>query len=316
MALRFIEGFDDGFMSQHGWALVDQFGTGRFGGRCWLAGQNHHQTLYLPAPLSGTVIVGFAFQHNNLNTDTIFSMGSINLIRNPSGSVSLYNGGTLLSTTATTPLIVAAWRYIEVKYVTSTGATTVRFDGTTMLTGTVGTVTTLTSISWAVTNNSGYGWALLDDVYVADTSGSLNNDFLGDVRVQTLLPNADGTYSQLTPSTGTSHSALVQEATPNTTDYNTSSTVGQKDSYQFQDLGANTAAVFGVEIANYSHKDAAGPAGFSNIVRIGSTDYVSTSQPLSTSWTPNRDILDANPATSAAWTASDVNNAEFGVQTT
>jgi hypothetical protein len=31
----------------------------------------------------------------------------------------------------------------------------------------------------------------LDDVYLCDASGSRNNDFLGDVRVATLRPNAD-----------------------------------------------------------------------------------------------------------------------------
>jgi hypothetical protein len=48
-----------------------------------------------------------------------------------------------------------------------------------------------------------------------------------------LLPAADGTYSAFVPKTGTSHYAMVDEAACNgATDYNYTSTVGQRDSYQ------------------------------------------------------------------------------------
>mgnify|MGYP001557322185 FL=1 len=314
MALKFIEGFDEGTVGLHGWTSA-RLGTGRFGGSSWTAGQNEHQILNLPTPLTGTLVVGFAFQHNVASVDTIFSIGLLNLATTAGGALQLYNNTTLVATSTTSPWTsVGTWRYVEAKYVLSTGAVTVHVDGAAALSGTVATVTSVASMAWQTTNNSTYGSCCVDDVYILDTTGTLNNDFLGDVRIQTLLPNNDGTYSQLTPSTGTTHNTLVNEAAPNTTNYVSGATVGQKDSYQFQDLAANTANVYGVEITNYSHKDAAGPAGFSNLVRIGATDYVSSNQPLSASWVPNRDILDANPATSAAWTASDVNSAEFGVQ--
>jgi hypothetical protein len=316
MALKFIEGFDDGMMSLHGWT-TNSLGTGRFGGSAWSCLATGHQTLNLAAPITGTIIVGFAMKHNTVSTDDCFSVGSLNLYITAGGALQLYNGGTLLSTSTWAPWASnGTWRYVEVKYVMSTGAATVRVDGANILSGTVGTLASVSSLSWGITNNFSNSWLIIDDVYILDTTGTVNNDFLGDVRVQTLYPTADGTYSQLTPSTGTTHATLVDEPTPNTTDYVSSTTAGQKDSYQFQDLDANTANVYGVEVANYSHKDAAGAAGFSNLVRIGSTDYTSTSQPLSTSWTPSRDILETNPATSAAWSANDVNNAEFGVETT
>jgi hypothetical protein len=317
MALKFIEGFDDGLITLRGW-VDPTLNTGRFGGKCWSPGQTGHQTLNLPVPLTGTLVVGFAFQHNTAVAEDVFAMGSLHLVITAGGAIQLYNNGTtLVATSPNAPwAAVGTWRYVEAKYVLSTGAVTVRVDAVTVMTGTVGTATSIATLNWQLNNNFATFSVGVDDVYILDTTGTLNNDFLGDVRVQTLLPNADGTYSQLTPSTGTTHNTLVNEAAPNTTTYVSSSTPGQKDSYQFDDLAANTANVYGVEITNYSHKDAAGPAGFSNLVRVGGTDYLSTSQPLATSWVPNRDILDANPATSAAWTASDVNNAEFGVQTT
>ncbi len=48
----------------------------------------------------------------------------------------------------------------------------------------------------------------------------------------TLLPVSDGTYTQFTPSTGSTHYTLVDESSCNgTTDYNSTTTVGNRDSY-------------------------------------------------------------------------------------
>ena len=54
-----------------------------------------------------------------------------------------------------------------------------------------------------------------------------------------ILPSSEGTYLQWTPSTGTTHYTLVDESTCNgTTDYNSTNTVGNRDSY-----GVNLASV-------------------------------------------------------------------------
>ena len=232
------------------------------------------------------------------------------------GSITLSNGATLVATSATVPFNVPnVWRYIECKYNMTTGACTVRSDGVVILTGTVATTASVTILNIG-TNGSSSSNLLIDDMYILDATGAVNNDFLGDVKVQTLLPSADGSNSGLTPSTGTTHYNLVNEATPDTTSYVSSSNAGDKDTYAFQDLSANTASVYGLTITNYAHKDAAGAGGVANVVRVGATDYASTGQSLSSSWTANNDIVEINPATGTAWTASDVNNAEFGVQIT
>jgi hypothetical protein len=47
-----------------------------------------------------------------------------------------------------------------------------------------------------------------------------------------LLPTSDGNYTQWTPKSGTSHFAMVDDVTCNgTTDYNSTQTVGNRDSY-------------------------------------------------------------------------------------
>jgi hypothetical protein len=158
-------------------------------------------------------------------------------------------------------------------------------------------------------------YTAVDDVYVLDTTGTVNNDFLGDVRVQTLYPSADGANTGFTPSTGTTHYTLVDEPTPNTTDLVSASGAGLKDSYGFQDLMATTANVYGVQATNYAAKDNTGAVGLKNIMRISGTQYTGpTAWYLSTTWTANRELWEKNPATSAPWAPADVNAAEFGVE--
>jgi hypothetical protein len=316
MALKFIEGFDDNLAAQRGWTQI-QLATGRFGGN---AGQPVFFGLPyypFPVPITGTIVVGVACYVNAAGGyANLLTVGPAILKATLSGNISLNNGATLVSTSAANPFVAPnVWRYVEIKYVMATGVCTVRCDGVTVTSGTVATSTSVPTISCGVGNSSSSNLSW-DDMYVLDATGSINNDFLGDVRVQTLLPNGDGSNSAFTPSTGTTHSTLVNESTPDTTGYVSASTIGQKDTYQFQDLPGNTANVYGLEITNYAHKDAAGPAGLANVVRVSATDYASTGQPLSQSWTANRDVVEANPATSAAWTPSEVNSAEFGVQVT
>jgi hypothetical protein len=53
-----------------------------------------------------------------------------------------------------------------------------------------------------------------DDIYVDDTTGEGSPTAPRIKRFYPLIPNADGTYSQWTPSTGTSHYELVDERPP------------------------------------------------------------------------------------------------------
>jgi hypothetical protein len=318
MALRFIEGFDDNLTGQRGWiGAVPAAGTGRFGGAAANPAYYTQVSYYLPSPISGTVVVGLAIKFaNNNGYGPAIAVGPIGIQKPIAGNVQVYNtgNGTVYGTSGNAPFSAPnVWRYVELKYNTTTGAATVRVDGISVITATTITTTSVPLITMGYSGGNS-GDLTFDDLYVLDGTGTVNNDFLGDVRVQTLYASSDGSNSQLTPSTGTTHYNLVNEATPDTTSYVSSSTAGQKDTYQFQDLASNTKNVFGVEITNYAHKDAAGPAAFSNIARVGATDYVQTAQPLSTSWTANRDLLEINPATGLPWAPSDINSAEFGVQ--
>ena len=154
-----------------------------------------------------------------------------------------------------------------------------------------------------------------DDLYICDQSGTTNNDFLGDIRVDTLFPNADGTYSQFTPSTGTNHSALVDEATPNTTDYNFALTPGLRDSYAFQDLPSLVSPiVYGVQVNAALLKDDAGNKQVALFTKTGAENSDGATFALGTSQTYVSQIFERNLNGTADWTQASVNAAEFGAK--
>ena len=149
-----------------------------------------------------------------------------------------------------------------------------------------------------------------------DTTGSApNNDFLGDVRIDAVYPTADGTYTAWTPSTGTSHYALVDETTPNTTDYNSSNTIGQKDSYVMGNPPSLASQIiYGVRVKVAAQKDDAGSRSMKVGVRSGTTDSLSAAQALGTSQLYYTNIHEVDPGTGASWTPSGVDNMEVVIE--
>ena len=94
-----------------------------------------------------------------------------------------------------------------------------------------------------------------DDVYFDDEYLSM----VPERRVETLYPNADGATLGLTPSTGTDHFALIDEAQMDASDYLAGSTVGQMDEFQLTDLSNIPRSIDGVKVVGYARKRRCGP---------------------------------------------------------
>jgi hypothetical protein len=159
-----------------------------------------------------------------------------------------------------------------------------------------------------------------DDLYICNQSGSTNNNFLGDCRVDTLYPDADGFYTDGTPSAGSDHYAMVDETPVSTTDYVTLASLNDRDSYSFDSLPALAGqVVYGVQAVAATGKDDSGLISAATFVRSGTSpavDQDGVSTPLPTTYTFLRDIYEQNPDTSTAWDRDSVNAAEFGVVVT
>ena len=235
-------------------------------------------------------------------------------------------GGTVIATTGPEVFRFGVWNYIEVKVLLSdtVGTVAVKLNGETVISDIAGnkdtcygTYSAWNQIEFAALSGNAY----YDDIYVCDGSGSVNNDFLGECRVVTLLPQTDavaaGSNADFTPSAGTDHGALVDEAAPNDdTDYIASSTVNHVDSWHYPALGY-TGTIKGVQMSLSAKKTDSGTRAIAAVTRPASTNRVhGTDHYIATNYAYWRSIWELNPEDSAAWEVADVDGAEFGVKVT
>jgi hypothetical protein len=150
---------------------------------------------------------------------------------------------------------------------------------------------------------------------VCSTTGATNNNFLGDCRIDTILPSGDGTYTDGTPSTGTAHYAVVDENPPNTSDYISMDVVDQRDSYTYPDLPPLSAStVHAVQINPFWLKDDAGTRSAATFALNGGGNTTGATVALTTSALFSPQIYETDPDTGTAWTQATVNSAEFGTR--
>ena len=228
-------------------------------------------------------------------------------------------GGTQLGSTTAAGIVPAAtYTYVEIKAVLSdtVGAVTVRINGAQVFTVTGadtkngGTKTVFDGISMA----NSIADTNIDDLVLMNGAGSANNDFIGDVKIETIYPTGNGTTSGLTGSDGnsTDNYLLVDETPPNTSDYNGSATDDLYDTYAMGNLATVAGTVYGAVAYAYAAKSDAGTKGGAIMVRSGGTDYEKTDNALGTSYVYYNEIMEQNPNTSTAWTISTINSVELG----
>jgi len=250
---------------------------------------------------------------------------------NADGSIDARRGttsGTLLGSATSAGVFPAnAWTYVEakVKMHDTTGTVEVRLNGSSSpvlnLTGqdtkNAGTATTFDTFAFFGPSGE---TTRIDDFYWCNNLGSVNNDFLGDKKVVTLMPNGDGATTQFSLSTGASHYQLVDEKPRNTTDYVFDTVTTHIDLFDFENLPAGSQNVSAVQIELYANKSDAGTTmNFQRAARSGGTNYFGNSIALGTTFVYLTDagtnlILETDPNTSAAWATSAVDSAQFGVK--
>jgi hypothetical protein len=178
-----------------------------------------------------------------------------------------------------------------------------------------GTATTIDKVLFH-TGNGSVTITNIADVYILDGTGATNNNFLGDVAVRTLSPSGNGTDSQLMGSDANqvNNYLLVDEHPYSSTDYNGSATPGQRDTYALTDLAAGINTVYGVQLNGFMAKSDVSLGTAKLVVRAGGNLYSGTTRALSTSYVGYYDLYTTNPDTITAWTVSDVNSLEAGME--
>ncbi|MHC4310878.1 MAG: hypothetical protein ACYSW3_00220 [Planctomycetota bacterium] len=289
-----------------------------------------------PAPIVGDYcIFGLAFRMEATNpssgNEAWFGVGGktgtqcgVRILNG--GAIEFQRGkgalGTQLAVTPANYISAATYYYLEVKVrVHNTlGSYEVKLNGSTILSGS-GVDTQYQSNDdlnavWVYTGNHTGNGMWIGDVYILDTSGNDNIDFLGDIRVDTLMPNGVGNKSQWTPSAGDNY-ACVDESTPNDdTDYVETDVLNEIDTYAFGNLSALATAVKAVALNFVGKKTDSGVLRVSPVMRGSSADYVldSSGLALGSTYSHKQMVWQENPVDSSAFAEADVNSGEFGIK--
>jgi hypothetical protein len=346
MALLYVTGFDNfgdiGEMKRDGWRTTNdsEFSTVtspvRFGGRSFRIegyGTSRKAYLHLRQPSNdNTIIIGFGWRTswdatNNWLFWSLWRLGvpivslrwdadrTLEMIENQGGTV-LCSGDTVLE--------LNTWYFFEMKIVihptngsvemyinedlemSATGVDTqnsgasdnlfdtVRFDSTT-------------------DGSSSYG--CIDDLYICDGSGAQCNDLLGEIRVDTLMPEGPGNYTQFTPSGEVNNWEAVDDVTADDANLVESNTPGNIDTYIYPNLpDIGEAAIHAVAIGARVQRNDATVKRACLFTRIENSDYSGEHLLIYNEYQFEREIFEVNPDDSQPWDVEAVNSGEFGVK--
>lgn len=288
---------------------------------------------YVTTPNLGnitTFIVGIAFKPlSDLNNRLLISIREdddstqgLNVFLNSTGTVSVRLNTTVLQTTGGTVITADVWHYLEFKVTIhqTTGSYDFRINGVSQLSasgvdtraGATNNYANRIRIQGDDTESIGQGH-VFDDWYVCDDSGSVNNDFLGDRRVQTLFPNADGTTNDFTTANGGNNYEEVDDTDiDDDTTYVESGTSGHRDLYNFENLVA-ADEINGVMHSAILRKTDVTNFDVELILKSDEVIEEDDAQTVgSTSYAGFHVIYETDPNTTDPWEVAGVNAAEFG----
>jgi hypothetical protein len=273
-----------------------------------------------------TVVWGFAWKAGTGNMDNMNIMLQDDRDNDQcrlkfASRVPYFQRGSTTLATASTPLLELTWYYIEIKLKVhpSAGFFDVRVNGVSIMSGTGVNTRNTANNRIGIVNWSAYGGSKIhyfDDMYLCDGSPG---DFLGDTRVEYLVPTGAGVRTQFAPSTGSNYQTVDEMVVGGTdTDYNSSSSPGAMDLFTMANLSGN-GLVHGVKTTVRGWKDDAGHRKvkpmFYKSMGTGDTARFYGGTALAVSDTINYlqdQIIDTSPDTGTAWTVDEVNALQYG----
>jgi hypothetical protein len=289
-----------------------------------------------------TIVVGFALKFGRMpDTEGEFPLellsgayGNTNFVNQlglsigADGKFRLYRGdfgtGTLLAT-GTTVLVTDSWYYIEFRaYIDDTaGEYELKIDGSSEFSGTAvdtqnnagdNTIGAVGLFTPDHNTNLTQVYTIIDDFYLrGDPTANTAGGFLGDVRIVCKVPDANGTNRDWTLSTGTDDFAVLDEIPPASADYAYSSTATDQITCGMEDL---TGSITIKEVALYTHTSigASGSREVKPVCKSGATtDVGSARRVLQHAYIPP-EMYPVDPNTATAWTLTNLNAAEFGLE--
>ena len=333
MSILYLESFDDELYAKRSSAWAGTTPNSSYGahGKGTLLGDSVGKYYRIPYVGSGArIIIGFNyyFSAGPTGVQSIASLHTtgysklaydaandrIGLMVKPNTVASYYYWGAIGDVPG------GEWHYVEWNILPSTGsAGTVSMYVDGALSGSsyssIDYYTLPNQIQLGDTASDGVDQWWCDDVYVCDDTGGVNDDVLGPIEVVPLLPDGNGTYSNLTGQDAdkTDNYLNVDEATPDDgTTYNGSATEGDEDTYTMDDL-TGTPDVVGAVLSMNAAKTDSGAKFMRAIARTADSlvDYTTTPTITSSSeystYTPGK----AWRAVADYWVSATVGSTEW-----
>ncbi len=333
--IRFRESFETQDQTRWGASGTAQYGNdGRGSGHLGSLSYSGSFTNYCTAdvPAATTYGAAIAIRTPSSPTGVVLSLlrfkeqagtNHISVQFNTAGYVEVRKGiynGTLLATSTTVIRSNGNYQHAEGKVTvhSTLGSVEVRVDEI--------AVTFDSSLTNINTNNGGAGtidrvlggdsdggWRSgcnADDFVVWDTTGTYNNDFLGDVRVGYSAANASGTYTDGTASSGTLLSCVDEAPKNNDTDYVIldGTSLPQNVSMNVENGPSNVLAILEVAPIAIVRKDDAGADTGRLVLISGATeDDGGVDVAVLSSYKAFQRGYETNPDTGNPWAPSEYN---------
>ena len=238
------------------------------------------------------------------------------------GRLRLYRrgyGDQLISTSVATAA-ARGWHYVELQVVQGTANGTVKVRANGVLAIDLWSQDTvqnggqlLTAFVGAVPGQDCPVTVDVDDLYIADTLGTINNTFLGDVRVDALKAQANGALNQWTVEGAASAWQAVSDGDETTA--LRAATAGLRQTFDVEALPAmTTPAIHGVQVTLLARKTDAGNGRVRGLVASGASTAVGPNIVLQEQLAWHTALFESNPNGNVQWTEGAFNAAEFGVE--
>jgi len=230
-------------------------------------------------PTAGRSISPALIQTYDLGTE------QVRVRLNTSNQIEVYRLSTLLDT-STAAIATGEWSYLEMKItIGNTGSYEVRVNGSAIMSG-----------SPVDTQNTGNNYIdkihlgdrlvasfsaqpiFIDDFYLCDDAGTVNNDFLIDlgstIYVESRSPNDYGTYEEWSRvGAGDYNFEQLDEVEPDNDDY-ILTTAAALDTYGFPDLNTASGNVKGIAFNMHERKQDAGLARHRGVMYNATTGEI------------------------------------------
>jgi hypothetical protein len=199
----------------------------------------------------------------------------------------------------------------------SGGVLQIKLDGSTVIDYTGDT----TSSSEYVTKvhfrgiDAGGTETLWDDIVINDTSGSLNNSWPGQVRLQPIRPVAAGDSTQFTRAgidLGTNHAQLRDKGAIDA--MLQSDTVDELDLYEMDVPDLPAGALIQNVIVMATARIESGSGSLALVAKNGGNTDQGSDQVLTAGWQGLVEVFPTNPTDDQAWAEADLDGLQLGIK--